>query len=172
MMTRSARLRAFTGVALLLGAGLCQAQYAWIDERGVRQYSDRPPPPSTPPKNILRQPGGVPDSLEAQTPAQTPSADDIANQAPKGPPTLAERNIDYAKRSKANAEREKKDAEDATRKSDLKENCDNALSAKAQLESGARITTTDKNGERGYISDAERALRLQKANKAVADCRQ
>lgn len=167
-MNISTRTRALAGAALLLAAGLCHAQYAWIDEKGIRQFSDRPPPPSTPLKNILRQPGGVPESLDAQTPAQTPSAEELAK--PKGPPTLAERNLDFAKRNRANAEREKKDAEEAARKSDLKENCDAALAAKSQLESGVRISTTDKNGERGYINDAERALRLQKANKAVADC--
>lgn len=161
--------RVVAGAALLLAAGLCQAQYAWIDEKGVRQFSDRPPPTSTPLNKILRQPGGVPDPLAAQTPAQTPSAEDLANK-PKGPPTLAERDIDFAKRAKADAESAKKNAEDATRKSDLKENCDAAHAAKTQLESGARISTTDKNGERGYISDAERAQRLQKANKAIGGC--
>ncbi|MGV3653414.1 MAG: DUF4124 domain-containing protein, partial [Noviherbaspirillum sp.] len=41
--------------ALLSGAAM--AQYAWIGDDGVRQYSDRPPPASVPSHRILKAPG-------------------------------------------------------------------------------------------------------------------
>lgn len=50
------------GVAALLVAGFAHAQYSWIapyswiDEKGVRQLSDRPPPPGTPADKILKAP--------------------------------------------------------------------------------------------------------------------
>ncbi|MFS2019205.1 DUF4124 domain-containing protein, partial [Massilia sp. CT11-108] len=56
---------------LLLAAFLAApayAQYSWIDDHGTRVFSDRPPPPGTPPSRILKTPRGVA-STEA-TPAE------------------------------------------------------------------------------------------------------
>ncbi|MES2148553.1 MAG: DUF4124 domain-containing protein [Pseudomonadota bacterium] len=161
--SRSSALRLMAGGALLLLAGLAQAQYMWIDAKGVKQLSDRPPPPDTPKKDILRQPGGVPDALEA-VPSETVAAPKL-----KGPPTLAERNQDFAKRGKEAAERDKKAGEEALQKAELKENCDAAREAKMQIDSGVRITSS-KNGERGFMDDAERAQRVAKANKVLEGC--
>lgn len=58
---RPASWRLYLRVALFVGAGAIAlpalAQYAWLDARGVRQFSDRPPPPSVPDHRILKAPG-------------------------------------------------------------------------------------------------------------------
>jgi hypothetical protein len=154
--------------ALLLFAGLAQAQYVWIDEKGVRQFSDRPPPPSTPPGKILKAPGKP--SLAELVPEK--SAEQPSREAARaGPPTLAERDAEYRKRAQERAKQEQKDAAEAQHKRAQAENCDNARRAKALMESDARVGQMDANGERSFMSDEERAKNLASANKVVAGCR-
>jgi type IV secretory pathway VirB10-like protein len=158
------------GATLLLLAGLAQAQYVWIDAKGLRQYSDRAPPPSTPAANILKSPQQVALTPVAPAPpAPAPSAE--AATPKKGPPTLAERNQDFGKRLKERGEQEQKAAEEAQRKQSLAEQCASARQYKTHLESGVRISDTGPNGERGYLSDTERAARLAQARKALEGCR-
>ena len=156
----------FACAALLLCAA-AQAQYIWVDDKGIKQFSDRPPPPDTPAKRILKQPGAAPVS-DLLAPAA-----DAAPAAPapgKGPPSIAERNADYRKRMKDQAENDKKAQEESQRKADMASNCASARASKAQLESGVRVGTVDRNGERTIMDDAERAQQLQKANRALQDC--
>jgi hypothetical protein len=165
-------LRLLAGGALLLFGGLSHAQYAWVDEKGLKQFSDRPPPPSTPLSKILKAPG-VPNTLVAATGADaapTAPATDAAAKA-KPAPTLAERNAEFRKRNKEQAEQAQKAAEEAQRTAERKENCDAAREHKTAFESGVRISTTDKNGERSFISDDERAKRAAKVNKILEGCR-
>ncbi|MBS0307625.1 MAG: DUF4124 domain-containing protein, partial [Proteobacteria bacterium] len=50
---------------ILLALAVCgftasaMAQYIWLDDKGVKQYSDTPPPASVPKKRILKE-GGMP----------------------------------------------------------------------------------------------------------------
>lgn len=163
-------MRLLAGGALLLCAGLAQAQYAWVDEKGGKQFSDRPPPPSIPLKNILRAPGQTPVTLvplERDAEATPPVA---PAPEPKGPPTLADRNADYKKRATEQAELDKKAAAEAAHKAAKAENCATARKYQAQLASGDRIGTHDAKGERGYMDDAERARAAARTSKVLADC--
>ncbi|TFW32953.1 DUF4124 domain-containing protein [Massilia horti] len=164
-LVRSIPLRRFACAALLLYAGLAQAQYVWIDAKGVRQYSDRPPPPGTPRAQILKAPKGL-----AQEPDAPPAAQAQIDKK-KGPPTLAEREQDFRKRQQARAEEDTKAAEETQRKQAQAENCEAARRYKAALESGERMSTTTASGERGFLTDAERTLRLAKTIRVLADCR-
>lgn len=155
--------RLLGGLALLLSAGLAQAQYSWIDARGTRHFSDRPPPPDTPAHRILKTPGRA-------LPAAQPAAPGQA-AAPKSPPTLAEREAAYRDRMKQREEGEKKDAELARRQRDLAERCQSARQVRAQVESGIRITNVDASGERSVATDEERAAQLARANRILAECR-
>lgn len=62
-------LRRAAAAALLFAAGLAQAQFVWVDPKGVRHYSDQPPPPGTPPARILKAPGLPAISAQPATPA-------------------------------------------------------------------------------------------------------
>ncbi|MFL6673234.1 MAG: DUF4124 domain-containing protein [Massilia sp.] len=165
--TRSSPLRLFAGAALLFAAGLAQAQYAWIDANGTRQYSDRPPPPSTPAARILKAP--QPAALLTEAPAAPAPAAEVANK--KGPPSLAERDADFRKRQQDQARQEQKAADDAQRREAQAENCASARQYKAQLQSGIRVADTAANGERTFISDQDRAARLAKTNRILEACR-
>ena len=157
-----------SGAALLLAAGLAQAQYVWVDEKGIKQFSDRSPPSSIPDKNILKAPGKRLPALESVATDVKPAPD---ADAPKLPPTVAERNIDYKKRMADQAEAAKKKAKEAEHKTAKAEHCASAREYKAQLDSGVRIGVVAKNGERAFMSDAERAQGSAKAAKILAECK-
>ena len=159
----NARLRLFAACALLLGSSLAHAQYSWIGENGVRQFSDRPPPPSTPPSKILKAPGRVAPPL-LDTPAPAPAVS-------KATANWTEREADYRARMKKRAEQDKKETQQADRQRDVEQRCEWARNARAQVESGIRIGNVDPNGEQRFASDEERAAQLARANKILSECR-
>lgn len=65
------------------------AQYAWTDERGVRQYSDQPPPKSISNARILHQPAESLRSNAPALPANTPAAPRAGASAAESP-TIAQ----------------------------------------------------------------------------------
>jgi hypothetical protein len=161
-------LRLLTGAALLLCAGVSHAQYAWIDAKGQRHYSDRPPPPSTSAAKILKSPRPQPIVMaELQAPAPAPADE----QKPNGPPTLADRDADFNKRASEQAQRERNLTEDAKRKAEVAANCGVARRAKAQFESGLRLATVDGAGASSPMTDEQRAQELARVNKVLAGCR-
>ncbi|HEU4374945.1 MAG TPA: DUF4124 domain-containing protein [Telluria sp.] len=168
-MTITNRARLLAATALMALASLAQAQYMWIDEKGLKQFSDRPPPPSIPLKHILKAPHGVPTAASIAAEPAAAAAPEAAK--PIASPTVADRNADYNRRVKEKAERDEKDQAEAERKAALAENCGRAREARQTLDSGARIGTVDKNGERGFLSDEQRAVESQKVNKALSACK-
>jgi len=148
---------------MLLASAIAHAQFAWIDEKGVRHYSDQPPPTSTPDAKILKLPRGM--QRPADAPASTAAGTTAA--APKAAPTLAEREADYRKRhadaeasdKKASAEKDKADAKRAQ--------CDAAMRVKAQLETGRRLRTE----QNVPMTEEEKAREMATADKTLKDCK-
>lgn len=174
-MTTSNRARLLAATALMAFASMAQAQYMWIDEKGLKQFSDRPPPPSVPLKHILKAPRGMETAstaLAEPTAGVTGAAAPAPDAArPKAPPTLADRNADYNKRVKEKAERDDKDKQEADRKAAQAENCGRAREARRSLDSGARVSTVDNNGERAFMGDAQRALESKRIDQALSACK-
>ena len=133
------------------------AQHVWLDEKGVKQYSDQPPPAGTPASRILQTPG-----LRPAAPAAAP--------APSGP-TLAERNADFEKRRIERTEREQKENEQAAMEKEKKSNCEQARAYGRALANGGRIARTDANGERSYLTDAQRAEETARVQRTLEQCR-
>jgi hypothetical protein len=162
-------IHAAAGALLFCSAGTAAAQYLWVDAKGIKQFSDQPPPPSIPLKNILKAPKGQPSAATAA--AEAPAAGDApAAPAATAPPTLAQRELNFQKRKKEKDEQEKKDRDDSARQLARQEECGRSRQAKAGLDSGARIRTTDPNGERGYMDDAQRAAELARIDRQLAGC--
>ena len=173
-------LRLAGATALLTSAPLAHAQYAWIGANGVRHFSDRPPPPSTPLHKILKAPGQAapapaPESTSAAAlsslAAAGPSEAAAATPPPKRPSTLAEREAAYRERVKLREEQGKKDQQDAQRQRELAERCQSARQVKVEVASGARIGRIDAGGERSYMTDEEKAAAAARADKILAQCR-
>ncbi len=151
-------------------SALAHAQYVWLDEKGGKQFSDRPPPSSVPAKRILKAPGA---GAQNGMPATADAADDNAAPAtkPKTAPTLAERDADFRKRLTEQAANDKKADDEAQRKADRASNCQGAGQNQRLLASGRRIGVMDKDGERSYMSDEERALETKKIKRILDDCK-
>lgn len=159
-------LQLLAGGALMLFASVSYAQYVWVDANGTKQFSDRPPPPGIPAKNIIKQPGGSSARTDAATAPGTP-APPVAED--KAPLSLAEREAEYRKRAKAKEEEDKKTSQANAAKATNKAACEGARTYKRTLEQGLRVTTTDKNGERSVLDDAQRAAEMARANKTIAE---
>jgi hypothetical protein len=148
-------------LVLLCCAGAAQAQFVWIGPNGTRQYSDQPPPPGTPASKILKAPG---------RPTVAPETPDAAPAAAKTP-TLAEREADYRKRAKAREEQEAKSQAQGQRAAARAEHCDNVRKNQRLVESGIRIADIGPDGQRRYLSDAERAAVAERNARQLAECR-
>lgn len=178
MMATNMTHRALLGSLLLAALALtttAHAQYMWIDEKGLKQLSDQPPPPSVPANRILkqpRQPGAVQGYAlpGADGAAQSTPAPDATAPKAKREPTLAERNAEFAKRRAENQATEQKAAQEAARNSSIAANCESARSNQAGLDSGQRMSQFDKNGQRVFLSDEQRAERAKNNQKILADC--
>jgi hypothetical protein len=136
------------------------AQYSWIDDHGTRVFSDRPPPPGTPPSRILKAPRGAASTETA--PAET---------AKSAVPTLADRDADFRKRAAERDVDARKAAEEAQRTADNAAQCAAARRSETALTSGARITDVDDKGERVVVTDDEKARRLAQVRRVLAGCR-
>ncbi len=163
----------FASVAFiaLFAAGAASAQFVWLDEKGVKQYSDMPPPASVPKSRILT---GLSTEARAASPADAPASDKEktpAVDADKQPMTTAEKNVEFQKRRTEQAEKEKKAAEQEKLAADKARSCERAREYQRTLESGVRITRSDKDGERTFVSDEERARELRDTRTLLQECK-
>ena len=155
-------VRSLAGAALLLVANLAVAQYAWIDEKGTRQFSDRAPPASIPLKNILRSP--MPIVMPAVGAEAPPPG---APPAPaKLPASVADREADYRKRQLEKAAQDKQAQAQAAIQAQRKVACDAARAANAQLASGIRLRKQDYS----FMDDKQRAAEQSRVNGYLAEC--
>lgn len=178
-------VRLAAGVLLLSCAALAQAQYMWVDAKGLKQVSDRPPPPTVPYKDILKAPLGQYSAknmppAKAGAPGDFPTfADPVTAPAPapavvaasKAPATVAEREADYIKRQKEKTDKDKKEAEEKATRTAQAEQCQRVAANKAALDKGIRLSNLDKNGDPVVMDDAQRAAESKKASDALAACK-
>lgn len=153
-------------IGALGAASMASAQYVWIDERGVKQYSDMPPPTTVPTSRILKQPGGITDA--------TPTTDGTsaaASQATATEMSTAEKNVEFRKRKTEQVEKEKKAADEARLGAEKARNCERTREYLRALESGERLTRTDRTGERSYLSDDERQQETKETRRILQDCK-
>jgi len=161
---RSSRLGSLAAVLAVAAIALpCSAQYAWTDQNGVRQYSDRPPPASVPSDRILDRRGGT--SSSAKEAASTPTS-----ASHEKTPTLAERNAAFLKRRAEQAEKDKKAAEQARLDKENAKSCERARRYQQTLASGQRVATTASNGERAYLTDQQRSDELRDVARVLEKC--
>jgi hypothetical protein len=157
--------RLVLATALIACTSLAQAQWMWVNEKGVKQLSDQPPPPGTPPSRILKAPLRKELATEG-APANGEEAPPADAKTPPPKPTLAERNADFNKRQKEAAEKSAKAEAEAQHASEKAKYCAEAKNQIAMLESGMRVSELGPNGERNFMSDEDRAQKLQQNRNA------
>lgn len=155
-------------VVLLAFSQIAFAQWQWVDNTGRRVFSDTPPPASIPDKNVLQRPGARAAVAPAAEPSEAPTG---AGAPPASKPPTKDPELEAKKREAEAAEEAKKKAEE-TRIAKLRaDNCARAQRAKATMDSGVRIATTNAQGEREIMDDAARAAETRRLNDIMQrDC--
>ena len=156
--------------ALLSVTALAHAQYVWTDEKGLKVFSDRPPPVTVPLNHILKSPGSSQNQANQQASDQTGDTAAAADRS-KAAPSVAEQEAAYRKRKAEEATKEQKASADAKRQSDIASNCDSMRKDQTMLQSGIRVSTIGASGDRTYMSDDERSAKLDKIKQGLADCK-
>jgi len=161
----------FAALAVLSAACVTPAlaQWQWIDGSGSRVFSDTPPPAGTPEKNILKRPGPV----RVAPPAPSPSASVAAGSATvvATKPVTKDSELEARKKQADEAEQAKKKAEQEKMAKARAENCERAKRAKATLDSGIRLATTNAKGEREVMDDKSRTEEARRLDDVIrVDC--
>lgn len=153
-----------SALALVSLAGNAGAQHVWLDEKGVKQYSDMPPPPSVPASRILSQSGSRTPASQAEAKTDAP--------APRSPEmTLAERDADFRKRRAEQAEKEKKATEEAKLAAEKAKSCERARNHYQTLASGQRVVRADQNGKQSFLSDEQREQEMRESRRMLDMCK-
>jgi hypothetical protein len=163
------------------------AQWSWRDANNQVVFSDRPPPPGVKPSQILRQPGAnaplaliTPPPADSSAPAggAVPIAQPVpgaaaapaapaASAAPAAPKSIADREMEFRKRTQEREAAERKSAETEARASQLAQECQRSRGYLRSLEDGIRIVRDDGQGNRNYIDDTQRAAEKQRLREAI-----
>lgn len=169
MLCKSLR-PALVALLCLAVAGAAQAQWKWRDAKGNIQYSDMPPPPGTPEKDILTRPQLVRPTIIVSPPGVAASAAPAA-RAPSAPTPAEQQAAARAKQEQEQAAARQKDEERRIAQI-RRENCTRAQANLRELQSGVRITRTNDKGERVFMDDAQIAGEIGRARDVItSECR-
>jgi len=143
-------------LAMGIATGVAAQQFRWVDKDGRVQYGDTPPP------------GVKATRLKPPPPGTAPAPSAAAKK--DGEKALSP-DAAFRKRQQEREAAEKKSAQ-ASADADMKrQNCESAQAQVRSIQSGQRISTVDKTGERVYLDDAQVAGELARAREAVtANC--
>lgn len=158
------------GMAMVVSTAEAGMQWKWRDASGAIQYSDRPPPPGTPDKDILTRPAA---SARAAAKAAEAAASQASAAAAAAP--AASKAVDAeleAKRKKAEEEKAAKQKADEEKVAKQKaDNCQRARSYQKTLADGLRIVRTNAKGEREFLDDKGRTDEMQRTQESIsANC--
>jgi hypothetical protein len=172
---KSIGIKRIVSTLTLLGfTAVASAQYIWLDAKGVKQYSDVPPPASVPQNRILKQPGQsymAPQMSSDDASSDTSNQNTSSSEKASAPMTTAEKNAEFMKRRAKQAEQEAKAAAEAKYAAAKAKNCENARNYYRSLTSGERIATRDSSGERAFLSDEQRSKEEKETKAILNDCK-
>jgi len=151
-------LLALVSTTWLVSMPAAAQTYKWTDADGKVHYSDQPPP-----ANIKEQITVKPRKPSAAAPAST-DKDAPAAKAK----TYVEQEAEFKRRQVETAEREAAEKKKADEAAEKKQNCDRARAQLRGLQAGGRVSQTNAQGEREYMSDAQIAQAIENGKKSVA----
>jgi len=138
------------------GAAFAQA-YKWVDKDGKTRYGDSPPP------GVKATPMKPP--AAGATPAAPASPAVGAKDAQKGAPPNSEQGFKERQlKAKEDADKAAKEQANAEIK---KQNCERSRSQLRNLQSGQRISETNAAGERVFLEDDQRGVKIAESQKQV-----
>lgn len=165
---------------LLVACTAASAQWAWKEGKQT-VFSDTAPPAGVAEKDIVKRPGGSrpqPAPAAAAAPAAAtaePAAPGAAAApAPAAPaPSLptADKELEAKKKQAEQAEEARKKAEEQRVAKARTDSCARAKQAKATMDSGVRLATTNAKGEREIMDDKMRATEARRMDDIIrSDC--
>jgi ribosomal protein L14E/L6E/L27E len=175
MKKSTPKVLALSLATLILLSSSAFAQYVWLNDKGVKQFSDKPPPASVPRSKIIKAP-----NFNHVKPASNTSEDTNLNAGKEKlseieklekPKTIASKNEDFNKRKQEREAAEKKAQEEQQLQAENKKQCERAQSYQRSLEGGVIISSTNKNGERVILDAAQRAKELADTKKTTSECK-
>lgn len=138
---------------LTVTSSLTMAQtYQWKDGNGRTVISDTPPP------GAARQPRSIESSRSPES-----------QQPTEAQKSMADKEMDFKQRQQEAREKADKERKESAANAEKNENCQRARQQLVALESGQRISSTDVNGERRYMEDAERQRETERTRKFLAE---
>lgn len=147
------------------------AQWKWRDAKGAVQYSDTPPPPGTPEKDILQRPYVAKPAIVV-TPAGTAASAAPAPKPAASAPTKAEQDAAARQKKDQDADAAKQKEQEAKAAAQRRDNCARAQAYQRDLQSGTRLTRTNEKGERVFMDEAQIAAEVARARDLVtSECR-
>ncbi len=182
---RIATVIRITLVAVLATGAVAHAQWKWRDESGQINYSDQPPPKGVPASRILSSvepragatPTPLPSSASApvggipSVNATAPRADaagaaaaakaDPAPRADAASKSAADRALEAKLREKERELADRKREEEEQKTAARSRACEAMRADMRTLESGMRIARVNPQGEREFLTDDERAQRIE-----------
>lgn len=181
-MTRSSALYLLAAACIAALPGTALSQWQWRDEAGRRVFSDTPPPPSVPNRNIIAAPGRmagayVPTEAEARADESKGGTNVEAradgNAGKPGTATRQQTTLEAQKEGfeKRRAARLKQEADEAAKEAKLAQRtarCQELSNYATGLSQGQRIATIGPDGARQVLDDAERAAALARINATMA----
>ncbi|HEV6964676.1 DUF4124 domain-containing protein [Roseateles sp.] len=171
-MPRKASRQALAALLCLVVAGAAQAQWKWRDARGNVQYSDMPPPPGVPEKDILQRPAAAARAIVVVPAGQAASAAASAPKPAASSPSKAEQDATARQKQDQDREAAKQKEEERRLAEQRRENCSRAQASLRDLQSGLRLTRTNDKGERVFMDDAQRQAEIERTRQIVtSECR-
>ncbi|KQV89100.1 MULTISPECIES: DUF4124 domain-containing protein [unclassified Roseateles] len=170
-MPRKAFRQALLVLLCLAAAGAAQAQWKWRDAKGNVQYSDMPPPPGTPDKDILLRPYVAKPTIVVAPPSTQASAAS-APRPPASAPTKAEQEAAARQKKDQDGETAKQKEEERRVAAQRRENCARAQANLRDLQSGTRLTRTNEKGERVFMDEAQISAEVSRARDTItSECK-
>ncbi|CAN5201629.1 hypothetical protein BH11PSE10_BH11PSE10_21330 [soil metagenome] len=162
---------------LVLGAILgtlalpAQAQWKWRDAGGKIQYSDLPPPSSTPDKDILQRPAGLKQPAVIVIPFGTTVAASAPAPVASGPGKAElEQQAKQKLQEQELAAKQKEDERKVAQQ--RRENCGRAQDNLKLLQNGVRLTRPNERGETVVLDERQRAEETQRTRAVIGtECR-
>lgn len=155
-------------LALALSASLMTAQaqtYQWKDASGKTVISDTPPPASARGTRLLgtRQPVEMPANNAAE------DVNTVEAAAPKAPPTIAEKELEFRKRQQEAREKAEKEEKEAAALKEKRDTCERARNNYRLLQSDTPVSQPGKDGEIKVMNSAQRRQEMERTRRIMQD---
>ena len=145
-------------------------QYQWKDDNGRMVYSDRPPPTSVSPSQMVKVPAPKPVAKAAEKSADGGAAPKVADAKASVPiKSLADKDLESRKKALEVDQANTKKLADGEREARNNAACEDTRASLRTIESGVKVSRMNEKGERETMSDEDKAKRTAALKKDLGE---